>query len=79
MKFFSQTPNFDFMAQRKLALLISSVLIIASIVSLATRQLNFGIDFTGGVIVEVGYPEAADLDAIRGQLADGGFGDAIVQ
>ena len=79
MKFFSQTPNFDFMAQRKLALLISAVLIIASIVSLATRQLNFGIDFTGGVIVEVGYPEAADLDAIRGQLADGGFGDAIVQ
>ncbi|WP_348675723.1 protein translocase subunit SecF [uncultured Abyssibacter sp.] len=79
MKFFSQTPNFDFMAQRKIALSISVILIIASLFSLATRQLNFGIDFTGGVIVEVGYPEAADLDTIRGQLSDNGFNDAIVQ
>lgn len=79
MKFFSQTPNFDFMAQRKVALLISLVLLVASVASLATRSLNFGIDFTGGVIVEVGYPEAADLNVVRAQLADAGFGDATVQ
>ena len=79
MKFFSQTPNFNFMAQRKIALAISLVLLVASVASLATRSLNFGIDFTGGVIVEVGYPEAVDLNIVRAQLADAEFGDATVQ
>jgi len=49
-----------------------------SLVSLATRGLEFGIDFTGGVLLEVGYPVAADLDDIRGKLSDAGFTDAQV-
>jgi len=50
-----------------------------SFVSLATRGLDFGIDFTGGILLEVGYEQAADLEGIRGTLADAGFTDAQVQ
>ncbi len=64
--------------RRKIALAISAVAIIASIVSLATRGLEFGIDFTGGILLEVGYPEPANLDAIRTDLAEAGFEDAQV-
>ena len=71
--------NIDFMALRKPAMLLSSVLILVSIVSLVTLKLNVGIDFTGGSIVEVGYQQAVDLEPIRQALEDEGFGDAIVQ
>ncbi len=71
--------NFDFMGLRKPAVILSSVLILVSIVSLATRQLNLGIDFTGGSIIEVGYEQPVELEPIRQALESGGFGDAIVQ
>ncbi len=71
--------NFDFMALRKPAMLISSVLILASIISLVTLKLNVGIDFTGGSIIEVGYQQAVELEPIRQALEAEGFGDAIVQ
>jgi preprotein translocase subunit SecF len=71
--------NIDFMALRKPAMILSAVLLLASIVSLATLKLNVGIDFTGGSIIEVGYPQAVELEPIRNALEDEGFGDAIVQ
>ena len=71
--------NIDFMALRKPAMLLSSVLILVSIVSLFTLKLNVGIDFTGGSIVEVGYQQSVDLEPIRQALEGEGFGDAIVQ
>ncbi len=71
--------NFDFMALRKPAMVISSVLILASIISLVTLKLNVGIDFTGGSIIEVGYQQAVELEPIRQALEAEGFGDAIVQ
>jgi len=71
--------NFDFMALRKPAMVASAVLLLASIVSLATLKLNVGIDFTGGSIIEVGYQQAVELEPIRNTLANNGFGDAIVQ
>jgi preprotein translocase subunit SecF len=71
--------NLDFMAFRKPAMLISGVLLLASVISLATLKLNVGIDFTGGSIIEVGYQQAVELEPIRQALEAEGFGDAIVQ
>jgi preprotein translocase subunit SecF len=67
------------MSKRRITTVLSVVLLIIAIVSLMTRQLNFGIDFTGGVLMEVGYSGAADLPDIRERLATGGFDDASVQ
>lgn len=71
--------NFLGTSRRKLALAISVVLVIASIASLATRGLQFGIDFTGGILLEVAYSDAADIEAIRSNLTADGFDDAQVQ
>src|SRR5690606_19657189 len=65
--------------RRKIALIVSSALLIISIISLAVRGLQLGIDFTGGTLVEVGYPQTADLSAVRNSLNEAGFGDATVQ
>jgi preprotein translocase subunit SecF len=71
--------NIDFMGKRKIAVAVSLLLLAVSIVSLATRGLNFGVDFTGGILLEVGYDGTADLPAIRKSMQDSGFGDAQVQ
>jgi preprotein translocase subunit SecF len=53
-------------------------MIVISIASIATRGLEFGIDFTGGILLEVAFEQTADLEAIRSNLADAGFNDAQV-
>ena len=68
----------NFMGQSKLALLISGLMLLVSIGSLATRQLNWGLDFTGGTLVEVHYSASANLNAIRHTLETGGYAGAIV-
>jgi len=68
----------NFMGQAKLAVFVSGLLILVSIVSLVTRQLNWGLDFTGGTLVEVHYSATADLNAIRSTLEGKGFPGAIV-
>jgi preprotein translocase subunit SecF len=68
----------NFMGQRKLALALSAVLLVIAIASLATRQLNWGLDFTGGTLVEVNYSQSANLSEIRGILNEGGYSGAIV-
>jgi preprotein translocase subunit SecF len=65
--------NVDFMGKRKLALLFSGTLLVIAISSLAMRGLNFGIDFTGGTLIEVGYPGSADIPAIHSALSNSGF------
>ncbi|MEO0996239.1 MAG: protein translocase subunit SecF [Pseudomonadota bacterium] len=67
------------MSRRRMAVVVSVLLLAVSIGSLATQKLNFGIDFTGGILLELGYNEPADLQAIREQLAAGGYPDAQVQ
>ena len=74
-----KTERFDFMKWRVVAYTFSAVLITAAIAGIAIRGLNFGIDFTGGTLVELGYSEPADLDAIRAALETSEFGDAVVQ
>ncbi len=66
------------MGQRNLAFLFSGILILLSLGSLATRQLNWGLDFTGGTLVEVHYSDTADLSAVRNILATEGYEGAIV-
>jgi len=78
MQVFTNT-NIDFMRLRKAAVALSLVLVVGSIASLAVRGLNFGIDFTGGTLLELGYPQAAELSEVRGALEEAGYGDAVVQ
>jgi preprotein translocase subunit SecF len=81
VEFFSKKTNFDFLGKRKPAFVLSAVLMIGSLILVipGVRGLNFGIDFTGGVLVELGYKAAADLPDIRSRLAANGFADAQVQ
>ncbi|WP_394754791.1 protein translocase subunit SecF [Crenothrix sp.] len=71
--------NINFIGNRKIALIFSGLLMIIAIISLATRGLQMGIDFTGGTLIEVGYQKSADLTALRKTLDEIGFGDATVQ
>src|SRR3569623_180389 len=79
MRIFAKVPNINFMAQRKTGLLVSSLLSIGVILLLVFRGLNFGIDFTGGVLVEVVYPQGVELDSVRQDLAAGGYHKPTVQ
>ncbi len=81
MRLIKDKTSIDFLSpgRRKVALAISVLLVIVSFASLYQRGLEFGIDFTGGVLLEVGYDQPADLEAIRGNLAAAGFEDAQVQ
>lgn len=69
----------DFMRFRHVAMVLSGLLLLVSVASLATRGLNFGLDFTGGTLVEVSYQQPADLNVIRQALVDFGFDNAVVQ
>ncbi|SIT73296.1 protein translocase subunit secF [Ectothiorhodosinus mongolicus] len=71
--------NINFLGQRRIAMVISGLLLLASVLFLIFRGLNFGIDFTGGTLVEVGYPEPVALEEVRDQLEEGGYGRATVQ
>jgi preprotein translocase subunit SecF len=75
MRLIKDKPSIDFLSKtrRSVALAVSAVLVVISIGSLATRGLDFGIDFTGGVLLEVGYTEAANLEGIRGRLSEAGY------
>lgn len=68
-----------FMSFRKVAMGFSTLLILASFASFFVKGLNFGLDFTGGTAVEVGFAQPADLKKVRSVLADNGFADASVQ
>ena len=79
MELIRQGLDFDFMSRRRFAVMASSALLAVSILSLALRGLEFGIDFTGGTLVEVGYPRAVELEPVRATLDRAGFEGAVVQ
>lgn len=79
MRLIKPDTNINFLGHTKLAAVFSIALIIISLGSLAVQQLKLGIDFTGGVVIEVGYPQAVDLNDIRDTLAGAGYADAVVQ
>ena len=70
--------NIDFMAWRKIALSISIILATVSILSLSLKQLNYGLDFTGGSLVELHYPNEIEVGNIRQSLTNAGYEGAQV-
>ncbi len=79
MEFFKRTPRIRFLERRKYWYAVSTLVILGSIVAFVTRGLNFGIDFTGGVVIEAHFPAEPDLERLRGSLAGSGLDDAFVQ
>ena len=71
--------NINFMGARRMALAISTVVIAFSLVSLVARGLNFGLDFTGGYLMELTYAGEADLADIRAALNEEEFDNPLVQ
>ena len=69
----------DFMRWSKFAFIFSILMIGTSIFTLSTKWLNWGLDFTGGTLIEVGFEQPANLEDIRLSLEAKGFGDATVQ
>lgn len=69
----------NFLGLRKVFFGVAIVLMLASIGSLVVKQLNLGLDFTGGALVELNYSQAADLEQIRDVLRENGWDDAVVQ
>ena len=71
--------NIDFIGKRKIALTISALMIIISLGTLAVKGLNFGIDFTGGTLVEVKFDKAPGIADVRSAISPRGFGNAVIQ
>lgn len=79
MDLFSRETKIDFIGRRRLAYVLSLVLLTLSVVSLLFRSLNSGIDFTGGTLVEIAYPQPVETKDIQAVLAKAGLAGAIVQ
>jgi len=79
MQLLKLSDTVNFMRLRVPAMVLSTLLILGSFVSLGVNSLNWGLDFTGGTLIEVGYEDSANLESIRAQLNNADFEDAIVQ
>ncbi|MDX6768209.1 MAG: protein translocase subunit SecF, partial [Elusimicrobiota bacterium] len=71
--------NIDWVGKRGVFFAISGVMIAASIAAIATKGFNYAIDFTGGTMVQVTYPQERTLEAVRGDLAKAGYPKATAQ
>lgn len=79
MQVFQFSQPLNFMRIKWLAVGLSGLLVVLSLVSVAIKGINWGLDFTGGTVVELGFTQAADLSAVRQTLSKAGFDDAVVQ
>jgi preprotein translocase subunit SecF len=79
MKFLNKKTHIDFMSKRLAAFAISGILMLSSILILVTVPLNFGLDFTGGTLIEVSYPSAPEISDVRSSLRAADLDDAVVQ
>lgn len=79
MRIIKVADTINFMRMRVVMMVISGLLLVGSVASLAVNSLNWGLDFTGGTLIEVGYEEPANLPQIREQLNAADFADAVVQ
>src|SRR5512146_1400814 len=79
MEIFDPHSNINFLRWRKISITISALLIILSILAITVRGLNYGLDFTGGVLIEASYQKPVDTGEVRDALSAGGFENAVVQ
>jgi preprotein translocase subunit SecF len=79
MKLLKQRTHIDFMSIGNAAVTLSALLMVLSIVVAVIRGLNFGLDFTGGTLIEVSYPVPPRIADVRQNLASEGFDNAVVQ
>lgn len=79
MELFKLESHIDFIAKRRIAAVLSVVMILVATAGLFTRGLALGIDFTGGTLLEVAYEETVQLETVRAAMAGAGYADASVQ
>jgi preprotein translocase subunit SecF len=79
MEFLKEVPNIRFMALRRYWYVLSAAVVVASIALVMVRGLNLTVDFTGGLVFEVGFSKPVDLEDVRGALAQGGIEDFQVR
>src|SRR5262249_51847170 len=78
MEVFNPNSNINFLGWRKISMTISVVLVVIALAAIFIRGLNYGLDFTGGVLVEVQYTDAVEVSDVRAALSDAGYADAQV-
>ncbi|MGD8206847.1 MAG: protein translocase subunit SecF [Thiohalocapsa sp.] len=71
--------NIDFLGKRRIAAVVSSVVLLACLVSMLLRGFNFGLDFTGGTVIELGYEQPVEVADVSATLQANGYADAVVQ
>ncbi|WP_423823658.1 protein translocase subunit SecF [Salinisphaera sp. SPP-AMP-43] len=79
MRLIKSNTSIDFVGMARFAVIVSAVVLLISCASLAIGKLSFGIDFTGGVVVHVQYPQEANLNQVRTALDDAGYDQRTVQ
>jgi preprotein translocase subunit SecF len=79
MEIFNKQTNIDFIGSRRLPIILSAVLIVGTFITLFTRGLDLGLDFTGGTLVEMSYRDSVDISEVRKALSDSELTDTIVQ
>jgi preprotein translocase subunit SecF len=79
MELFPSNSRIDFLGWRKVSIIVSMVLVVVSIALITTRGLNYALDFTGGVLVEVTYDQPVEIGQVREALEKGGIENALVQ
>ncbi|OIO69219.1 MAG: protein-export membrane protein SecF [Zetaproteobacteria bacterium CG1_02_53_45] len=79
MQLISSDHHYDFFGKRKIAFVISAVMLLVSLGALASKGLNFGIDFTGGTLVEVKFDKAPAIGDVRAAISPKGYGNAMIQ
>ena len=79
MEIFHHDLNINFLGMRKVSIVISAVMLIVSVWAITVKGMNYGLDFTGGILLNVTYEKPVDVGDVRKALTRAGFEHAVVQ